>query len=458
MTSPPPDPPRRIILPGEERTPAPETEARPEAPRIVLPPGVAAETAEDLPEYPRLRPLEIMVARDGDRDLLVVNDPLGVMPAPIALRAEALDLLRILDGSLSLNDIAAEVVRASKDLRAGATVKEFVGQLDRMLLLDSPRFEAAYRAVRERYHALEIRQAVLGGHSYPEDPEELRRFLDGHFAEAERQRAAAGDAAAVAPDARPRALLAPHLDPRRAGAVIARAWLELGPEPPEPLRVVVWGTGHALLGDTLALTRKHFETPLGLVRCDTTFVDAVAERLGDVAWHGELAHRDEHSIEFQALYLKYRFGERPVTIVPILAGGFHALLDLGQGPRDDAALETLIGAVRNAETRLGGATVHVGSVDLSHIGPRFGDPAVDERTLKETETLDRAALDAARRGDADGWNQTIAAEGDATRVCGWGATWAMLRAATPGEGRLLAYEQSKEPNGSMVSVAAMVWP
>jgi len=184
----------------------------------------------------------------------------------------------------------------------------------------------------------------------------------------------------------------------------------------------------------------------------------VAGRLGDAAWHGELAHRDEHSIEFQALYLKHRFGDRPVTIVPILCGGFHALLDLGKGPRDDAALETLIAAVRDAESSLGGATVHVAAVDLSHVGPRFGDPPVDERTLQETEAHDRAALEAARRGDADGWYETIAAHGDSTRVCGWGATWAMLRETAPGEGRLLHYEQSKEPNGSMVSVAALVWP
>jgi hypothetical protein len=34
----------------------------------------------------------------------------------------------------------------------------------------------------------------------------------------------------------------------------------------------------------------------------------------------------------------------------------------------------------------------------------------------------------------------------------------MLRAAEPGAGRLLRYHQSREDTGSMVSVAAMVWP
>jgi hypothetical protein len=212
------------------------------------------------------------------------------------------------------------------------------------------------------------------------------------------------------------------------------------------------------MGDSVALTRKHFETPFGLLRCDTAFVDALAGRLGDAAWLGELAHRDEHSIEFQALYLKHRLGERPVTLVPILCGGFHALMDAGQKPQDDPLFEGLIGAVRDAEQKLGGDTVHLAAVDLSHIGPRFGDPPVDERTKQETETQDRVALDAAQRGDAEGWHRAIASHGDSTRVCGWGATYAMLRSAEPGAGRLLRYEQSLEPGGSLVSIASMVWP
>jgi hypothetical protein len=460
----PQEPKRRIILPGDDprRADRPDLTSEPGigspvAGRIVLPPGAAAEEPEGLPEHPRLRPLEIVALRDGNRDVLLVNDPLGVMPAPVVLRVEALDLLRVLDGSLSLNDIAAEVVRASNDLRAATYVKGFVAQLDRMLMLDSPRFEEAYRALREGYHRLEVRQAALGGHSYPEDPAELAAFIDGHFQEAERARADAGQPVA-APDARPRALLAPHLDPRRAGPAIARAYLELGVEQSGPLRVIVYGTGHSLLGEGVALTRKRFETPFGPLACDTAFVDALAERLGERAWRGELAHRHEHSIEFQALYLKRRFGDRPLKLVPILCGGFHEQLDAGGTARDHTGIEALVAAIPDVEGALGGATVHVAAVDLSHVGPRFGDPAMDERRRGEIEALDRAALEAAGRGDADGWYRSIADHQDSTRICGWGATYAMLRAAEPGAGRLLVYQQSPEEGGSLVSVASMVWP
>jgi AmmeMemoRadiSam system protein B len=424
----------------------------------VLPPGVSAEPEEDLPEYPRLRPLEILPVRDKGQDLLLVTDPLGVMEAPIALRLEAFELLRLLDGTVSLADLTAEMVRGSKDLRAAGFVRDFVAQLDRMLMLESPRFDAAYDELRSAYHELEIRQAALGGYSYPAEPDELQKFLDAHFAEAETLRANDESAASSTAPAKARALIAPHLDPRRAGVTIARAILELDTASRTPLRVVVFGTGHTLYGTLFALTRKHFETPLGRVDCDLAFVDAVAAKLGDLAYAGELAHRNEHSIEFQAVYLKHRFGNRPLSIVPILCGGFHGLLDGNQTPRDEPSFEALITAVRDTERTVGGETVYLAGVDLSHVGPRFGDPATDERTLKEVETKDREALEAARRGDADAWYRAIAAHEDSTRICGWAPTYAMLRCAEPGEGRLLRYQQSSESDGSVVTIAAMRWP
>ncbi len=453
-TDPPPDAPRpaRLIVPGAE----PEHAASP-APRIVLPPGTTAEVADEVPEYPRLRPLLLMPFRDGERELLLVSDPLGVMPGQPVLGLEGLALLQLLDGTFSVQDITAALMRESKDLRVAGMVRNFISQIDQLLMLDSPRFEAAHRALREAYHPLEIRPAAFEGRSYPADRATLERFLDDHFVEAERMRETAGEAK-PSDDARPRALLAPHLDPRRAGAVIARALLELGPAGREPLRVVVFGTGHSLLGDTFALTRKHFETPLGKARCDTAFVDAVAEKLGEAAYRSELAHREEHSIEFLAVYLRRRLGERPFTIVPILCGGFQALLEEGKAPRDDASFEALIDAVRAADRALGGATLYLAGVDLSHAGPRFGDPALDERVRAEVEAKDREAITAAQRGDAEGWFEAIRAHDDSTRICGLAPTYALLRCAEPGTGRLLGYRQSSEPDSTVVSVAALVWP
>jgi len=452
-----PSRPPRIIVPGAETT-APEG-----APRIVLPPGASLEPGDDLPEYPRLRPLVIVPVVDQERELLLVSDPLGVIPGQPVLGMGALALLQLLDGSASVNDITAAVMRDSKDLRVGNVVRDFIRQLDELLMLDSPRFHEAYRKLRDEYHPLEIRPAALEGHAYPAAAPELKSFLDENFLQAVALRDAAKEKVAAA-DAVPRALLVPHLDPRRAGVTMARAYLEIGAEPKVPLRVVVLGTGHTLTGDRFALTRKHFQTPLGKLECDTAFVDTLAAALGDEAYHGELAHRDEHSIEFQVLYLQRRLGARRVRIVPILCGGFHELLDEGRTPGQDEPTERFVAALRAAEKWHGGATVYVGAIDLSHVGPRFAprEGKLDARTRKEVEQQDRAALDAAARGEADGWFAAIAEHDDSTRICGLAPTYLLLRAAAGeaglGPGRLLRYQQSDEADGSMVSTAAMVWP
>jgi AmmeMemoRadiSam system protein B len=455
--------PRRIILPGEEHTPAPppaeEPAGAPEAPHIVLPPGSSlAEEHDDIPDHPKLRPLEVLPVRSGDQDLILITDPQGVVRAPLALRIEVLDLLQLFDGTLSLNEISALVARESKDLRASRFVRDLISQLDRLLLLDSPRFHAAFDALRDEYHRLEIRQAALEGVSYPGDPREAEAFVAGHEEQARTMAATEGQAPVATATHEPRALLVPHLDPRRAGPSIARGYQELPATATEPLRVIVYGVGHALFDDLYALTRKHFETAFGRLDCDLKFVDGVAARLGPGVYRSELVHRDEHSVEFQALYLKHRFPERALRMVPLVCGGFHALQASGLKPHDVPELESLIAALREVEREQGGATVHVAAVDLSHVGTRFGDPSVDERTQRDVEASDRAALDAARRGDAEAWYESIASRQDATRVCGWAATYLMLRVAEPGEGRLLHYEQSRESDGSMVSIATMVWP
>lgn len=442
----------RLIVPGAEPAPS-------EKPRIILPPGTVRESADELPEYPRLRRLMILPVRDGDRELLVVNDPMGIMPGQPVLGIESLAILQLLDGTVSLNDISAAVMRESKDLRVGNMIRDFIAQLDELLMLESPRFDRALADARTTYHALEIRPAALEGVSYPAERAELEGMLDGHFAEAAASREAEGAAAATG--AQPRALLAPHLDPRREGALMARAYLELPAAPPAPaapLRVVILGTGHNLTGDFFALTRKHFQTPLGKAVTDTAFVDRVAAKLGEAAYRGELAHRDEHSIEFQVIYLQRRLGATPFTIVPILCGGFYNLLDQGRTPHDEASVEALVAALREAADALGGTTVYVAGVDFSHVGPRFGDPKTSDDVKAEVRRVDEAAIAAAAAGDAEAWFASIAEQDDATRICGFSPTYIMLRAAAPGAGRALGYAQSEERDSSIVSVAALAWP
>lgn len=483
--------PSRIILPGGGKPGA-----------LVGPDGrpLSSTSTEDVPEaerlptHPRLRPVEIQEAREGGRSLLVLVDPSGIAPQALAIAAEAMPMLMLLDGSVALEDLIDLITRETGDPRAGESVRTLVKELDQRLFLESPRYEAAKLAAHVAYRAEPVRAAALAGLSYPEDPVELAPFLLAQ--EQVARRWVTGEAkppglteeeiarAATRPTGTPRALAAPHIDLRRGGSVIARAYLEFE-DVPAPDVVFVFGTGHAMLEEPFAVTAKPFETPLGPVETDAQVVAALEAACGPSLSAEEMAHRDEHSIEFQVVELKRRLGERPFKIVPLLCGGFHDLVRYERKPTEEPRVETLVAALLAEARRLTAEdkrVAFVAGIDLSHVGARFGDAVeLDPAMLKEIETKDRSAIAAALTGDAASWFDAIAAHGDSTRICGFAPMYMMLRAAQPGVGRLLAYEQSLEqtaralgPNevvgepagaggageeaASVVTYASIAWP
>jgi AmmeMemoRadiSam system protein B len=409
------------------------------------------------PERPRLRALELIAAQDRDREVLIARDPLGVVESPVVLRIEVLPLLQMLDGQSTIEELSQRAVAETGDVRNGESIRRFIEDLDRLYLLESPRFEERRRERAQEYRALTVREPVLAGTSYPAEPDELRRFLAGHLAEARAIREAAG--AATAP-ADPVAVAVPHLDLHRAGAAIALGFLAL-PESPPPDLVVLFGTGHSLYDRLVALTDKTIRTPLGDLAVDREAVARVAERVGEAAFDEETAFRLEHSIEFPALYLQYRYGAHP-QLLPVLCGGFHRLLLEGKRPQEDPALAATIAGVRDEIDRAraaGRRVVSLAAVDLSHVGARFGDPdPLDAGMLDAIRQIDEAGLEAARTGNAEAWFDAVGEHGDSTRMCGYSALYALLAVARPGPGVVLRYEQSTEPGGSVVTCATLAWP
>ncbi len=462
--------PSRIIMPGGVK---PGTLLGPDGrPLASVTEEPEADAGPKLPEYPRLRALEIQEASEDGRSFIVLHDPTGIAPQPIAISAEALPVLMLLDGRAALVDLLALIDRETGVPGASEQVKKLVTELDERLFLESPRYFEALNAARAAYRAEPVRHASLAGVSYPATAKELTAFLGAHDATARAWRdgtapapGVAGDAVKAAPrTTAPRASSAPHIDPRRGGALLARAYLELEGVSDNALPdvYVVFGTGHAMIDEPYAVTAKAYDTPLGRVDTDGAFVQGIVERCGEWVIADELAHREEHSIEFQAVALRHRLGAKPFRIVPILCGGFHALMRADKRPSDDPKVEALLAAVAEQVARVEGEgkrVAFIAGIDLSHVGARFGDAVdLDTETMGDIEKQDRAAIDASLAGDAERWFDAIAAHGDSTRICGFGAQYAMLRAAQPGAGRLLAYEPSLEEGGSVVTYASLAWP
>jgi MEMO1 family protein len=390
-------------------------------------------------ERPKLRPLSAQRLEYQGRTYASLEDPLGVFDEPVLVPIDGFHwVVRQFDGKSTLREIQSRVHRDTGQPFSIAELEDLVEQLDKAMVLDGPTF-AAFQAA---YRREPIRPAALAGRSYAGSDPALRSQLAQFFAH-DRGAEAPKIRSDSAPGARLRGILSPHIDFHRGGPVYTWSYKELV-EQSDADTFVILGVAHQYCRNRFALTRKDFATPLGLVPTDRSYVDRIAAQSGADLFEDELSHRTEHSIEFQAVFLQYLLGgRRPFSIVPILVGSFHDLMEEGTDPIEDAEVRRFIDALRAAESASGKTVAYIGGIDLCHVGPEFGDPdPLDATTLDHVRSFDTAMLDHAAANDPAAWFGTAAKVGNRWRVCGLAATYTMLHAMGPARGRLLQYDQA----------------
>lgn len=381
-------------------------------------------------ELPHLRPLEAFPVDHEGQQRIVLRDPAQLSDAVMLLSPMAMAAAGLMDGRRTLPQLVQELERRVgvapplEDLRALAR------RLDECRFLESEAFRGHYRGLVETFRDLPSRPAFLAGRSYPADPGALEEQL--------------GSLLAGAPGrsgGRLTGLLAPHIDLERGGEVYGRAYAELRQAEPADL-YVLFGTSHAPTRQPYALTRKDFETPLGTVETAADLVEGLAGRVGSRYFEDEFNHRSEHSLEFQALFLRQVLGAAPFRILPILCGLTPELLGSGRSPWESPSVRGFLEGLQEVLQDSGLRVRYLGGVDLAHVGERFGDrgPLTPE-FLSWVEAEDRRSLARALEGDAEGFWRSVTDDGDRRRVCGLAPLFAMLQVMPRAEGRLLDYRQ-----------------
>jgi AmmeMemoRadiSam system protein B len=405
-------------------------------------------------EYPKLRHVDVFPVKTEDGDMYALRDPSGIADDVVVLSPPALYLLRFFDGQHSRLDIRAQFSRAFGQLLFENQLDDLIRQLDEHFLLESEAYFARRRSVEEDFRAAPTRSACHAGNSYPADPDELRRTLDGYF---EAPEGAGKPAVRTDQQPTPRALVAPHIDLRLGGPCYSHAYRALLESEPADCYVII-GTGHNGLAGLYAALDKDFETPLGLARCDRDFLRLLAERYDGDLFNDILLHKTEHTVEFQVVFLQHLLGgHRDFAIVPLLSSFSYHFIDSEQFPREAETIERFTAALRETIQQYQRRVCLIASVDLSHVGPRYGDPqAVDASFLTQVGAADREALEAVEALDPGRFYSVVRRNQDRYRMCGFSPLYTLLKTVQAERGRLLHYSKAAmDGTGSYVTFASM---
>lgn len=397
---------------------------------------------------PQLRTdLEMMPTSYQGGRALMVRDSLGLIPDPVILQGDALNLLGLLDGKRTVRDIQVEFVRLKRGiLVAGEQIEEIIRQLDSAYLLQSRRFQAEKDKILIEYARQDVRKPSHAGQSYPASPEDLSIYLNALLDAADGVGKEQDWGSACA-------LMAPHIDIEIGKSVYAKAYRAIRGLFPQ--RIILLGTGHSLQEGFYCLTEKDFETPLGRVKTDRDSVQKLQRAGGKAVSRYDISHRREHSLEFQLIFLQHLFGSA-FSLVPILCGSFTQELGHVSRPAQIIDVDNFLNELRNLVEEGAPRALVVAGADLSHIGPKFGHRHRASTFLLEAKQHDRTLLDALCRGDIEALWAESRRVGDRYNVCGFSTMASLLEIIPGAKGHCLDYDfWREESTQSAVSFAAV---
>ncbi len=220
--------------------------------------------------------------------------------------------------------------------------------------------------------------------------------------------------------------------------------------------MIVLATDH-YSPEAITLTQQRYATPYRTLETDSTLVNTFAEVVGPSAFNAELYHRREHSVELVANWLHHMRAGKTCTMIPILCGSFHNYTQHPTDPLSDPRLRGLVEVLQYIHKQCDALIVVSG--DLSHVGPAFGDAALDHAAEDALRNADERILGDLRAGNPDRLLASIRAVRDRNKVCGLPPGYLALSALESTHGEQYGYLRcpADQANTSAVTITGFAF-
>ena len=399
---------------------------------------------------PKIRiDLEPFQYNDQNGNIYVsLKDPLQLSDNRILIPQDLFYLVQYFDGQHSINELRETYSSKFKKELQVTRLAKLIKKLDQSFLLDNDRSLAKTRQIRRKFAEQKVRTAACAGSSYPESPAEFEATMRQLLLQA-------GNDVAIRDTVKNKsikAIIAPHIDPRLGGHVYASTYQALLAANQADIYVIL-GISHQPTKNLFALTKKDFQTPVGLVQTETEFVEKLLEKNKIDYLEDELVHRDEHSIEFQTLFLKHSL-ETDFRIVPILASFSHIRSGV-----ESEQLADFIHSLKSTALEYPRSVCIIASVDFAHIGPLYGDAVEpDPFLLSKVEQFDKSILEALDRRNVDDFERLFSNSSNKYNICGYPALRTLLEVTPYSQTHLINYDNAiMDDHRSTVTFAGMIF-
>lgn len=391
------------------------------------------DTLPDHIRKPHLRPIQPIGVQKEGKQLVALRDPCMLSRQTMMIQPAAMRALQMFQGNRNIEDIAKSCNTRPDQIVALAQACDKVG------LLWGPTFDELEGEAVARLEAEKVFPIGAAG-ALGEDPDTARSRIEQWLDETEDPEL--GTAV--------KGIVAPHLDYERGWPNYAAAYRCLD-QNQRPDRVVILGTNHFGIGDGVVLTRFGFESPFGRCEADSDVVDRLVDTLGKEIIIDELDHLGEHSIQLHLPWLQHRYGDVPI-VAALVPDPLKPMIE-DDGKRIE--MVPFAEALGEVLGEIGGESLIVGSSDLSHVGPQFGEPRpVDEQRRLDVERHDREMMGKFCTGDADEFLSALKWCNNPTGWCSIGNMTAILMLTQPEAVELIDYRQAFDDKGMVMVTSA----
>ncbi|MCX6154274.1 MAG: AmmeMemoRadiSam system protein B [Candidatus Kapabacteria bacterium] len=384
---------------------------------------------------------------DG-KEYFILSDPNKYADQPLALPADYIPLLQFFNGKFTIN-VVLNLFRHEYQINFDIEIlKSLINTLDQMCFLDSSYFGFIKQEV-DYYRISPVRKPVCTVQSYPAAKEEFADYVRS-IIESSSKDGIQGNATGI---------IIPHIDYNlgtQVHEIYSAAYRAI--QDSEPELVVILGTSHRSENDFFIPTTKHFETPAGIVMTDSDLVNKMYKEFGDIITKDDILHRTEHSIEYATIVLQQLFKDRKFQILPILIGSFYEFVNKSCSPKSDFRISGFIEKLSNLLKNCGKKMIIIASVDLAHIGRKFGDNFDAEEQLDNLEKEDANLIELIINNKPEEFFNEIIKCSDNRRICGLSPIYIFLTLLANARGEFLKYGQWSElETKSAVSFASLAF-